>query len=81
VPGQHHQTAEQTTYKQVDDRNDHSRMIPAGTCDQARSSNRAPHGPHPAIQPAGREASGKLTELGDRPASPAIRWITAARGS
>ena len=42
VPGQHHQTAEQTTYEQVDNRNDHSAMIPAGKSVKARSSNRAP---------------------------------------
>ena len=34
TPGQHHQTAEQTTYEQVDDRNDHSWMIAAGKSDQ-----------------------------------------------
>src|SRR5205807_10374621 len=44
VPGQHHQIAEQTTYEQVDNRNDHSAMIPAGKSVQARSSNRAPQG-------------------------------------
>jgi hypothetical protein len=42
VPCQHHQTAEQAAYKQVEDGNDHSAMIPAGKPDQARSSNRAP---------------------------------------
>jgi hypothetical protein len=45
VPGQHRQAAEQTTYEQVDSRNDHSAMIPAGTSAEARSRNRAPQGP------------------------------------
>ena len=45
VPGQHHQIAEQTTYEQVDNRNDHAAMIPAGKSVQARSSNRAPQDP------------------------------------
>ena len=44
VPGQHHQTAEQTTYEQAGDRNDHSGMIPTGKSVQARSSNRALQG-------------------------------------
>ena len=43
-PGQHHQTAEQTTYDQVEDRKEHSGMIPAHNTGQARSSNRVPHG-------------------------------------
>jgi hypothetical protein len=42
APGQHHQTAEQTTYDQVEDRKDHSGMILAHNTGQARSSNRAP---------------------------------------
>ena len=44
APGQHRQAAQQAANKQVDDRNDHSAMIPAGKSDQARSSNRAPQG-------------------------------------
>jgi pimeloyl-ACP methyl ester carboxylesterase len=44
VPGQHCQAAQQATYKQVDDRNDHSAMIPASPPTQARSSNRAHRG-------------------------------------
>ena len=42
VPGQHRKAAQQATYKQVDDRNDHSAMIPASPPAQARFSNRAP---------------------------------------
>ena len=42
TPGQHHQAAEQATHEQVDDRKDHSAMIPARQAAQARSSNRAP---------------------------------------
>jgi hypothetical protein len=41
--GQHHQAAEQATNDQVDDRNDHSAMVPAGKPVHVRSSNRAPH--------------------------------------
>jgi hypothetical protein len=41
VPGQHCQGAQQTANKQLDERNDHSAMIPAGKPDQARSNNRA----------------------------------------
>jgi hypothetical protein len=44
VPGQHRQTAEPTTYEQVNDRNDHSAMIPAEKSVQVRSGNRAPQG-------------------------------------
>src|SRR5215472_1326084 len=44
VPRQHRQAAEQAAYEQVDNRNDHSAIIPAGKSIQARSSNRAPHG-------------------------------------
>jgi hypothetical protein len=44
TPGQHHQTAEQTANEQVDDREDHSAMIPTRLAAQARSSNRAPQG-------------------------------------
>ena len=36
MPGQHHQAAEQTTNEQVNDRNDHSAMIPAGKSVQAK---------------------------------------------
>ena len=43
-PGQDNQTAERTTYDQVEDRKDHSGMIPVHNTGQARSSNRAPHG-------------------------------------
>ena len=43
-PGQHNQTAEQTTNDQVEDRKDHSGMVPVHNSGQARSSNRAPHG-------------------------------------
>jgi len=42
TPGQHHQAAKQATYEQVDDRKDHSAMIPSRRAGQARSSNRAP---------------------------------------
>ena len=45
APGQHRQAAQQTANEQVDDRNDHSAMIPAGKPVQARSSNRAPQVP------------------------------------
>ncbi len=45
VPGQHRQAAEQTTDEQVNDRNDHSAMSPAGKSVQARSSKRAPQDP------------------------------------
>ena len=41
-PGQHRQAAQQAAYEQVDDRNDHSAMIPARQSGQAQSSNRAP---------------------------------------
>jgi hypothetical protein len=41
TPGQHHQTAKQTTHEQVDDRKDHSAMIPTREAAQTRSSNRA----------------------------------------
>src|SRR4029077_12482219 len=44
VPRQHRQAAEQEAYEQVDSRNDHSALIPAGKSPQARSSNRAPQG-------------------------------------
>ena len=44
-PGQHHQTAEQTTHGKVDDGEDHSAMIPPGKAAQTRSSNRARHPP------------------------------------
>ena len=53
VPGQHRQAAEQTTHEQVDERKDHSAMIPTRQPAQARSSNRAPH---PARLPATRYA-------------------------
>ena len=36
MPDHHHQAAEQTTNEQVDDRNDHSAMIPAGKSIQAK---------------------------------------------
>ena len=36
TPGQHHQAAEQTAHKQVDDREDHSAMIPARKTPPAR---------------------------------------------
>ncbi len=36
APGQHRQATQQTAYKQVDDRNDHSAMIPARQSAQAR---------------------------------------------
>jgi len=42
LPCQHHQTAEQAAYKQVEGRNDHSAIIPVGKFDHARSNNRAP---------------------------------------
>jgi len=42
APGQHRQATQQTAYKQVGDRNDHSARIPARQPAQARSSNRAP---------------------------------------
>ena len=52
VPGQHLQAAEQAAHEQVDNRNDHSAMIPAGKSDQARFSNRAPQArPGPAHRP------------------------------
>ncbi len=41
-PGQHHQTIQQAAYEQVNDRNDHSAMIPARSSTQAQSINRAP---------------------------------------
>jgi hypothetical protein len=41
-PGQHCQAAQQAANEQVDDRNDHSAMIPGRQSAQARSSNRAP---------------------------------------
>ena len=43
TPGQHRQTAEQTANEQVDDREEHSAMIPTRLPAQAGSSNRAPH--------------------------------------
>jgi hypothetical protein len=45
APGQHRQAAQHTTDEQVDDRNDHSAMIPARQVAQAGSSNRAPQDP------------------------------------
>jgi hypothetical protein len=45
TPGQHHQAAEQTANEQVDDREDHSAMIPARKTGHARSDNRAQHDP------------------------------------
>ncbi len=63
TPGQHHQTAEQTANEQVDDREDHSAMIPTRLSARARSSNRAPHGstwagtPKSAASPAGYSRS------------------------
>jgi hypothetical protein len=42
--GQHCQAAQQGANEQVEGRNDHSAMIPAGKPDQARSNNRAPQG-------------------------------------
>src|SRR4029077_16650394 len=42
APGQHHQAAEQTAHGQLEDRKDHSAMIPTRQAVQARSSNRAP---------------------------------------
>ena len=45
TPGQHHQAAEQTAHEQVDDREDHSAMIPTRKTAQARSSNRALQAP------------------------------------
>jgi hypothetical protein len=44
VPCQHRPAAQQTTNEQVNNRNDHSAMIPGGKFDEARSSNRAPQG-------------------------------------
>ena len=41
TPGQHHQAAEQAAREQVDDREDHSAMIPTLQAAQAGSSNRA----------------------------------------
>ena len=52
---QHHQAAEQTTNDQVDDRNDHSAMIPAGKPVHVRSSNRAPQA---LAQPGRRRVRG-----------------------
>jgi hypothetical protein len=45
VPRQPRQAAGQATYESVDDRNDHSAMIPARQPVQVRSSNRAPQDP------------------------------------
>ena len=45
APGQRRQAAQQTTDEQVDDRNDHSAMIPADQAAQAGSSNRTPQDP------------------------------------
>src|ERR1019366_7208693 len=42
APGQHRQAAQQAADGQVDDRNDHSAMIPGRQPAQAQSSNRAP---------------------------------------
>jgi hypothetical protein len=41
TPGQHHETAEQTANEQIDDRDDHSAMIPI----------RLPPRPDPVIEP------------------------------
>jgi hypothetical protein len=43
-PGQHRQAAQQAANKRVDNRNDHSAMIPARQPGQAQSSNRASQG-------------------------------------
>jgi hypothetical protein len=45
APGQHRQATQQTTGGQVDDRNDHSAMIPAHQPAQTRFNNRAPQVP------------------------------------
>jgi hypothetical protein len=50
VPGQHHQTAEQTANEQGDSGNDHLAMITAEKSVQARSSNRAPQDHHQVEQ-------------------------------
>ena len=42
TPGQYHEAVEQTAHQQVDNRNNHSAMIPTGKSAEPRSSNRAP---------------------------------------
>ncbi len=42
APGQHRQAVQQATHEQVDDRNDHTAMIPDHRPRQAHSGNRAP---------------------------------------
>jgi hypothetical protein len=43
--GQHHQAGEETANEQIDDREDHSAMIPARKTGHARSNNRAQQAP------------------------------------
>ena len=74
TPGQYHQATEQTANKQVDDRKDHSAMIPTRLPAQARSSNRAPQ-VHRADSPRGRHplSCGGLRLVASRSAA-APRW-------
>jgi len=57
VPGQ-------TTYEQVDNRNDHAAMIPAGKSVQARSSNRAPQDPERGRHAVQRQPSTSVKDQG-----------------
>ena len=57
TPGQHHHTAEEAAREQVDNREDHSAMIPTRQAAQARSSNRAPQDPR---RPVGAAGAGDL---------------------
>ena len=67
-PGQYRQATQQAAYKQVDDRNDHSAMIPAHQSGQAQSSNRAPQGRLVQFGPIGL----------DQPSEPLPIWLRSA---
>ena len=78
TPGQYHQTTEQTANEQVDDRKDHSAMIPTRLAAQARSSNRAPHGQqHRVGDQRGGAARGPRLRPPPRPLTRSRATLTA----
>jgi hypothetical protein len=74
TPGYYHQTTEQTANEQVDDRKDHSAMIPTRLAAQARSTNRAPQQRRPAEPPRGEQV--RIIRIREHPARCAARNAT-----
>ena len=64
TPGQHHHTAQEAAREQVDNRADHSAMIPTRQAAQVRSSNRAPQGRRHPRGPVGPYPAGPAGDGG-----------------